>query len=113
MVSTLTRNCDELFFFIQKDVHEKKKRVKKNLDEQTLNNLLKKFNNKFPLMVEDSADPGDSEKSLTTRLEEILPTKPSRLNSSLRKTESVMSRIPSAQSNQNSFTDVRLQGNVR
>lgn len=106
MVSTLTRNYSELFFFAQKEVHEKKKRVKKNLDEQTLNNLLKKFNNKFPL-AEETVEPGESEKTLTARLEKILPTKP-RLNN---KTESVMSRIPSARSNANTFTDTRLQGN--
>lgn len=106
MVSTLTRNYSELFFFTQKEVHEKKKRVKKNLDEQTLNNLLKKFNNKFPLAGE-TVEPGESEITLTARLEKILPTKP-QLNN---RTESAMSRIPSARSNANTFTDTRLQGN--
>ena len=52
MVSTLTRNNTELFFFAQKEVGEKRRRAKKDLDEQTLNNLLRKFNNKFPSVEE-------------------------------------------------------------
>ena len=52
--------------------------------------------------------PGEPEKSLTARLEEILPTRPAK--ASTKPETVVMSRIPSARSSPSTFTDARLQG---
>ena len=98
---------ENILFFHQKEVGEKRKRVKKVLEEQVLNNLLKKFNNKFPSTQETQ----ESTRTLTDRLGELVSTasKP-RVSSAASNQGQVSNRKPSAGSSPNNFTDTRLQG---
>lgn len=102
-MSLANKNLHDLFFFSQKEVNERRKRPKKQFDEKTLNNLLKKFNNRFPESQENYVP----EKSLSDRLGDLITNK-SRQSSAVSQS-SVTSRRQSTQ-NPNAFTDTRLQG---
>jgi hypothetical protein len=94
------KNRAQLFFYSQQEIKERRKRPKKILDEQTLNNLTKKFNNKFHSTIENEKEaPG---RTLTERLGELITTK------SVSSANSGYSRHPSA--GPNAYTDTRLQG---
>lgn len=112
MSSLAHQKHEEAFFYNQKTLNEgRQKRKKKIIDDKTLANLLKKFNNKFPPTAQ-TKDGEETSRTLQDRLGELITTSKSRVNSAASHTTATSNRKPasSTNGNPNAFTDTRLQG---
>ncbi len=115
MQTSNSKKRSDLFFYCQKETSTHRKRVKKVLDEATLSNLFKKFNNKFPTSI--NADNIEPERTLSDRLGDLITTSKSRISSTSSNRRSSVTTEKRKQStkdeppqNPNAFTDTRLQG---
>lgn len=108
----MARNEQDLFFFSQTDLRKKTHRTKKQLDEQTLNNIAKKIQSKFQISEEEQLQ--GLKRSLTDRLADLYKVNSGNASQS----GGLGSATSSASGSRNSalaptppqaFTDTRLQ----
>lgn len=100
---------DDLFFFSQLDPRKKQPRQKKQLDEQTLNNLSKRINSKF--QVSDAEQQFGFKRSLTDRLADLYTTNsgPGTTSNGSANSSASGSRSSTISYSPQAFTDTRLQ----
>ncbi len=100
---------DDLFFFNQLDPRKKQPRQKKQLDEQTLNNLSKRISSKF--QVSDAEQQFGFKRSLTDRLADLYTTNsgPGTNSNGSPNSSASGSRTSTASYSPQAFTDTRLQ----